>query len=149
MAAAFVFRLQRLLELRERRVEECKKRLALAILGVNRAEAEVERLKGEQVQLNSTWKDEARRGFASYMALCFQQYVAALVLFRELAEKAVTTAKGNESECRTALAQALTKQKALERLRARLLARYTQETRKREQAELDDFAVIRAGQEER
>ena len=149
MATKFVFRLQRLLELRERKVEECKKSLALAIQEVNRAAAEVARLQGEQTRLNRSWREETQHGLAPDLARCFQRCVVALVQLRKAAEEIAAAAKAKESVCRSHLAQALTKQKALEKLRARLRARHSEAALKREQAELDDFAVIRAAQEER
>ena len=143
MGSVFHFRFQRLLELREREVELWEKRLAHQMLAVCTAEAAVQRLLAERAMLDAAWHaavaTELRADAGETFQLCFQE----LARRDQAAARVLETVRKEEADCRAALATALGRYKALEKLRERLHVRHRQQLARQEQAALDDGVMLR------
>lgn len=149
MSFHFKFRLQRLLELREQSVKECQKRVAQAIAAVLDAQSHLHCLQEERQDLYAHWQKFAQGGMSSSTALNYQRCFSKLSHECELAAQKVSASQKNELACRALLDKAMRQQKVLEMLRERNQARFTLEFNRREQAQADEFAMLRQSQESR
>lgn len=149
MQTQFKFRLERLLGLRDRNVQDCRIRLAKSINAVLEAQAELHCLQKERQDLSEAWQQALHGGLRADTAQHFQRCFESLGRACELATKKAAKAQTEELACRALLDQALRKQKVLEKLRERMRARFVLESIRREQAQLDEFAVLQQGQEAR
>ena len=143
MPSRFVFRLERLLELRKRQVEEAQKLLARCIENVRAGQAILQRLQEEQDNLNQSWRKIASGALSPDRALDYQQWLESLVKSSKAATADLENLKNEELACRALLAKAMGRQKSLEKLRERALGRFIQDTNRRAQAELDDLTMLR------
>jgi len=143
----FKFRLQRLLDLRDRATQECKKNMAAALHALLEAQADLHCLQTERQQMNAAWQQALPSGLKPEMAIGFQRCFDKSTTSCELAAKKIEAAKEHESACRMLLDKAMRKQKVLEKLRDRTRTRFNYEASRREQAQLDDFAMLRHSRE--
>ena len=149
MLAHFVFRLQRLLDLREQAVKESQKRLAIAMGAVLDAQAELHCFQVERQELQASWQTAIVGGMWPEMAVSYQRCFGNLDHECQRASTKIAATQKEELACRALLDKALRQQKVLEKLRDRTKARLVLETNRREQAELDEFSVLRQAQEAR
>src|SRR5208283_2944387 len=130
VAAKYVFRLSRLLELRERQLQDCQQRLAEAILRTQATETRLRDLRREQMTLNQLWRDTARGAFHPDSALDFDRSLVALVRAEVKTMGDLIENFKAQRECQAKLERAMAKCKALEKLRGRGQARFTREFNK-------------------
>jgi flagellar export protein FliJ len=143
MEGRYVFRLSQLLELRKRNLQDCQKLLAEAILRVQETEARLRALRGEQLALNELWRAAVRGAFRPDEGLNFEHALAALVRAEVRTMHDLIELCKARRECQLKLEIALAKCKALEKLRERGHARFVYEYNRREQAQMDEFAMLR------
>jgi|GEM_PF-4867107 len=149
MVTHFTFRLQRLLDLRERHVQDCQKRLAQSLIAALKAQADLQSLQAERQLLTQNWHECIRREMRPDTALHYQHCFDTLAHVCERANKILVAAQSEELAHRALLDQALRKQKVLEKVCERMRARFLLESNRREQAQLDEFAMLRTSQEAR
>ena len=147
MAIQTIFRFERVLELRQRETENCERRLFQKCQAVGAAAAACRAVSAEREDLNRAWASGAAVGFRPDEALDFQYSFAACERRAEAARRALENARKEEAEARAILSQALQRQKSIEKLRSRWQERQRLESNRREQAELDDIAILRERRE--
>lgn len=140
-------RLTRIVDLREKQTETCRRAFAAATERVLAAEAAMERIHNETVQLNEEWHAMALQGVSASHAVQFQRATQGLLMRLNEATLALQVARDHEIKARTTLEEALKKQKAVEKLRLKYRHREAQDAQRLEQSQLDEFAVLRAAQE--
>lgn len=137
-------RLSRLIDLRERQVEDCRRALAFATEHVLAGVAALERIHNEVLQLNQEWHVMAANGVSQDCAEQFQRATHGLLARLNSAAKLLEKCRAEEAEARRRLEDAMKKKKAVEKLRSRLNDRELQEQRGIEQAQMDEFSVLRS-----
>jgi flagellar export protein FliJ len=144
-AGARTKRLSRLIDLRERQVEDCRRALAFATEHVLAGVAAMERIHNEVLQLNQEWHAMAVNGVSQAHAEHFQRATHGLLARLNSAAMLLEKCRAEEAEARRRLEEAMKKKKAVEKLRSRLNEREQAEQRSVEQAQMDEFSVLRAG----
>lgn len=144
---AFAFRLERVLDLRKREVEQCEKELAKRIEQVREAQAVVQHLRAERAALNTAWGDAMKGAMDRTLLQTFHGCAVAFETGITIALAEVERRQKEELACRALLGKAMTRKKVLDRLRARAFKRFNDDANKRLQNQLDDFSVMRHGQE--
>jgi len=140
-------RLSRIVELREKQTDACRRIFAAATEKVLAAEAAMEGIHNETLGLNDEWHVMAVQGVSAAHAVHFQRATQGLLLRLNETTLALNVARENEIKARALLEEALKKQKALEKLRMKYRHREAQDAQRHEQSQLDEFAVLRAAQE--
>lgn len=140
-------RLTRIIDLREKQTEACRRVFAAATEKVLAAEAAMESIHNETLGLNDEWLAMATQGVSAAHAVQFQRATQGLLLRLNEATLALNVARENELKARAILEEALKKQKAVEKLRLKYRHREAQDAQRLEQSQLDEFAVLRAAQE--
>lgn len=140
-------RLNRIVDLREKQTESCRRTFAAATERVLAAEAAMEGIHNETLNLNEEWHAMALQGVSAAHAVQFQRATQGLLMRLNEATLALQVARDHEIKARTVLEEALKKQKAVEKLRTKYRHREAQDAQRIEQSQLDEFAVLRAAQE--
>ena len=146
MAGQFVFRLSRLLDMRDRKVEDCEKELAEAMARVRAAECHLQDLLDEEALLNRQWLDAAARRFEGDQTMDFERALGALSVAQTKATAQLAERRRAQFECQIRLDQAMAKLKALTKMRDHRRTRFTYENNRREQNLLDEMAMLRLRQ---
>lgn len=137
-------RLSKLIDLRERQVEDSRRALAFATEHVLAGVAAMERIHNEVLQLNQEWHAMAVNGVSQAHAEHFQRSTHGLLARLNSAAMLLEKSRAEEAEARRRLEEAMKKKKAVEKLRTRLKEREQMELRNIEQAQMDEFSVLRA-----
>jgi flagellar export protein FliJ len=146
MAGRFVFRLSRLLDIRERKVEDCEKALADATVRTQAAECHLQEILDEEALLNRQWLDAAAHRFEADQIIDFERALSALSIAQAQASVKLAECQRVQLECRIQLDQAMSKLKALKKMREHRKARFTYESNRRDQNLLDELAMLRLRQ---
>lgn len=146
MSTQFVFRLARLMELRERRMQECQKELAQALRRVQEGEAHVRAIRAMQADLNRSWREIARGKVDAQTALDYERARLSLVESEKKSLEQVLKLREAQSECQVKLDRALAALKALQKLQDKSRTKFIKEASVREQAAYDDFSMLRQRQ---
>lgn len=141
-------RLTKLIDLRERQVDACRRALAFATEHVQAGIATLERVHHEVLQLNEEWHTMALHGVSQGHAEQFQRATHGLLLRLNSAAMLLEKSRAEEAEARRNLEEAMKKKKAVEKLRSRLSEREAHELRNSEQAQMDEFSILRSAAQE-
>jgi flagellar export protein FliJ len=136
-------RLNRLVDLRKQQTEHIRRIFAKATERVFAGEAQMRAIHQETVALNEEWRASAQQGVSAAHAVQFQRVTHGLLQRLNTAAEELDQARAAESEARWKLGEAMKKQKAVEKLQKKFKEREVQDEQRHEQAELDEFAVLR------
>jgi flagellar export protein FliJ len=141
----FEFRLERLLDLRMRAEDDCKVRLAQALLTLREAADAVDRTLAAQQELNRSWQVAVAEGLCSADAEDYQQCAVTLEKTQDARRKTFEQAETAVACRRLDLEAAVAKRRSLEKFKDRAKRRFQLVEQMAEQKQLDDLAIMRAG----
>lgn len=136
------FRLQRLLELREKQVEECKAKLQTAARLLTAAEDVFNSVRAAGEELGLNWHDNSGAGMSAWQAVDFQIAMFANLEELRAAAKETERLRHELTERRGELEAARTKASILEKARERAMRRAAAGELRREQAQLDEHSML-------
>lgn len=141
----FIFRLERLLELRARAEDERKQRLAKAVLAVRAATEAVERTESAQQDLARSWREAVALGLCAADAEDYLLCSAALERELSARKKSVQQAETAVAARQADLEAANSKRRSLEKFKEKAKRRFTLIEQVVEQKLFDEMALLRAG----
>jgi flagellar export protein FliJ len=145
VATLFKFRLERLIELRQIQVDHCLKLLALAIAQVEKAKQSVLQLIAENEALNQGWQQARLNGMSALEGMSYQSSIQLATEALYVAREHVQRRKEEENASRVTLEKAMSKHKALVKMKEKQKLRHQTTQNRLEQAQLDEFAILRNG----
>ena len=141
----FIFRLERLLDLRLSAEDDCKVRLAQAVQAAREATDAIDRTQGAQEELNRSWQSAVAEGLCAADASDYQQCAVALERDLIVRNKAFQQAETAIAIRQSELEAAVSKRRSLEKFKDKAQRRFQLSEQISEQKQLDDLAMMRAG----
>ncbi len=136
----FNFRLQKLLDIRERKEREIQYELSKVMARQNQERQKQEELRSSIAEEQRRFSEKLRKGkFSSHEAIMFEKYVDISLRAIETAQKRIEAMEPEILEIRGRLVEASKQKKVVERLKERKFEEYTYEVNREIAKESDDI----------
>ncbi|MBI5559363.1 MAG: flagellar export protein FliJ [Deltaproteobacteria bacterium] len=142
---AFHFRLESVLTVRKNIEEQVQLKLAREQMVLSNHQARLAALQGQRSELSAAMEQRKKKTMAGRMFLYYMEAMRVQELQILMQQSTIAAQKKIVEKVRSELAEAMKKRKIMDVLREKELERYLLETRRKEQNESDEQALLRYG----
>ncbi|MFZ5772301.1 MAG: flagellar export protein FliJ [Desulfurivibrio sp.] len=142
---AFHFRLEAVLTLRKNLEEQAQLKLAREQLMLQRHQLRFAELQEKRRELCEAMEERKKKTMSGSLFLFYMEAMRIQELQLRILQTTIAAQQQVVEKVRSELAEAMKKRKTIEVLREKELQKYLQETRRREQNESDEQALLRHG----
>ncbi|MEW6520921.1 MAG: flagellar export protein FliJ [Thermodesulfobacteriota bacterium] len=142
---AFHFRLEAVLTLRKNLEEQAQLKLAREQLMLQRHQLRFAELQEKRRELWEAMEERKKKTMSGSLFLFYMEAMRIQELQLRILQTTIAAQQQVVEKVRSELAEAMKKRKTIEVLREKELQKYLQETRRREQNESDEQALLRHG----
>jgi flagellar FliJ protein len=142
---AFHFRLESVLTVRKNIEEQTQLKLAREQMILSSHQARLTALQGQRSELSAAMEERKKKTMAGRMFLYYMEAMRVQELQILMQQSRIAAQKKVVDKVRVELAEAMKKRKIMDVLREKELEKYLLETRRKEQNESDEQALLRYG----